>query len=92
MTIVCPGPISTGSPDAPRVVYGAEGLISQPQHGSKGKVSPARCARLVADAAAHGVQEAWIAKHPVLLIGGPRPRPWLGRWARLEHPSVTARL
>ncbi len=73
VTIVCPGPISTGSPDAPRGIYGPTGL-QQTAAGagagsSKGKVTPERCAELIANATAHGVDEAWIAKHPVLLLG-----------------------
>lgn len=68
VTICCPGPISTGTPGAPRVIYGAEGLIQQQQHGAKGKVTPERCAKLIADAMAHGLSECWIAKHPVLLV------------------------
>jgi len=70
VTIICPGPISTGSPDSPRLIFGSTGLIPQPHTGSKGKMAPERCAALIANAMAHGVNEAWIAKHPVLLMGG----------------------
>ena len=30
-----------------------------------------RCVELIAAAAAHGVDEAWISKHPVLGLGKP---------------------
>lgn len=69
VTICCPGPIGTGSEETPRVIYGAEGLISQHSADTKGRLSPARCAQLIANAMAHGVNECWIAKHPVLAIG-----------------------
>ncbi len=71
VTICCPGPVSSGA-DVPvqRSVFGPEGMISRTEEPhAKGKVAPARYAQLVANAAAHGVDECWIAKHPVLLVG-----------------------
>ena len=71
ITICCPGPVGSGS-DVPveRSVYGPEGMITRTEEPrAKGKVHPKRYAQLVANAAAHGVDECWIAKHPVLLVG-----------------------
>ncbi len=71
ITICCPGPVSSGSEVATeRSVYGPDGMITRTEEPNpKGKVHPRRYAQLVANAAAHGVDECWIAKHPVLLVG-----------------------
>ncbi|KAG1664699.1 hypothetical protein FOA52_006674 [Chlamydomonas sp. UWO 241] len=71
VTICCPGPVSSGS-DVPveRRVYGPTGMVSRTEEPNpKGKVAPQRYAQLVANAAAAGLDECWIAKHPVLLVG-----------------------
>jgi len=73
VTIACPGPIATGTDDKPRVIFGAEGVQAPPAPGapkrsSKGRLAPRRCAELVLAAAAHGVDEAWLSRHPVLLL------------------------
>lgn len=65
----CPGPVATGSEATPRVVYGPTGRIVQNATGSPNRNDPARCVEMIANAAAHGVDEAWIAKHPVLGMG-----------------------
>lgn len=53
-----------------RSVFGPEGMIKRVEEPKpKGKVSPARYAQLVANAAVFGMDECWIAKHPVLLVG-----------------------
>ncbi|EFJ41781.1 hypothetical protein VOLCADRAFT_83968 [Volvox carteri f. nagariensis] len=69
VTICCPGPVATGSEELPRVVYGPAGRIVQNATGSSNRLDPARAAQLIASAAAHGVDEAWIAQHPVLAMG-----------------------
>ncbi|KXZ46596.1 hypothetical protein GPECTOR_42g807 [Gonium pectorale] len=69
VTICCPGPVATGSEEAPRVVYGPTGRIVQNATGAANRLDPARAAQLIANAAAHGVDEAWMAKHPVLAVG-----------------------
>ncbi|KAG2484642.1 hypothetical protein HYH03_016595 [Edaphochlamys debaryana] len=69
VTICCPGPVATGSAETPRVVYGPNGRIVQNNTGSSNRHDPARTAELIASAAAHGVDEAWIARHPVLAVG-----------------------
>lgn len=70
VTIVCPGPLATGGGTKPRVVYGSEGLIQQTNTGMSTKRIPAAlAAELIAAAAYHGLAEAWIAYHPVLLLG-----------------------
>ncbi|PNW86961.1 hypothetical protein CHLRE_02g103100v5 [Chlamydomonas reinhardtii] len=69
VTMCCPGPVATGSEETPRVVYGANGRIVQNNTGASNRLDPARAAQLIASAAAHGVDEAWIAKHPVLAVG-----------------------
>eukprot|EP00199_Chlamydomonas_sp_CCMP681_P002667 CAMPEP_0119109782 /NCGR_PEP_ID=MMETSP1180-20130426/23323_1 /TAXON_ID=3052 ORGANISM="Chlamydomonas cf sp, Strain CCMP681" /NCGR_SAMPLE_ID=MMETSP1180 /ASSEMBLY_ACC=CAM_ASM_000741 /LENGTH=342 /DNA_ID=CAMNT_0007095743 /DNA_START=116 /DNA_END=1144 /DNA_ORIENTATION=+ len=69
VTICCPGPVAALPGAAPRAVYGPTGLISQAgEKSSSGRMAPQRYVELVAAAAAHGVDEAWIAKHPVLAI------------------------
>jgi hypothetical protein len=51
------------------MVYGATGLVQQQETGSPSKrVKATRCAELIASAAAHGLAECWISKHPVLLM------------------------
>ncbi|GLC37615.1 hypothetical protein PLESTB_001667600 [Pleodorina starrii] len=69
VTLCCPGPVATGSAEAPRVVYGPTGRITQNATGSSNRLDPARAAQLIASAAAHGVDEAWMARHPVLAMG-----------------------
>ncbi|GIL61662.1 hypothetical protein Vafri_16082, partial [Volvox africanus] len=69
VTICCPGPVATGSEETPRVVFGPTGRIVQNATGASNRLNPARAAQLIACAAAHGVDEAWIALHPVLAIG-----------------------
>jgi dehydrogenase/reductase SDR family protein 7 len=69
-TVCCPGPLATGNDGKPRVVYGANGLIEQANTGmSKKRVSATRAAELIAAAAYYKLDEAWIAFHPVLLMG-----------------------
>lgn len=68
----CPGPAATGSDETPRVVYGPSGLIKQNHTGAGNRMKPERTAQLIAAAAAHGVDECWIANHPVLAVGACR--------------------
>jgi dehydrogenase/reductase SDR family member 7 len=69
-TVCCPGPLATGNDGKPRVVYGANGLIQQANTGmSKKRVHATRAAELIAAAAYYKLDEAWIAFHPVLLMG-----------------------
>ena len=69
MTVCCPGPTSTGvAGDAPRHVYGPTGKVSRAAD-TKGKMTPDRAVQLIMNAAAAGVDEAWMAKQPVLLMG-----------------------
>lgn len=70
VTVCCPGPVSSGS-EVPvtRSVFGPSGMITRNEEPkAKGKIHPKRYAQLVANAAAHGVDECWIAKHPVLAM------------------------
>ncbi|GLI66405.1 hypothetical protein VaNZ11_010166 [Volvox africanus] len=69
VTICCPGPLATGSEETPRVVFGPTGRIVQNATGASNRLNAARAAQLIACAAAHGVDEAWIALHPVLAMG-----------------------
>lgn len=68
VTLVCPGPIAG---DDTRSVFGAHGkfIKDEKNAGHAKKVSTERCCDLVCRAAAFGVQEAWIARHPVLFVG-----------------------
>ena len=69
VTICCPGPVATGSPDQPRSIYDGRGLITTHSGDSKKRMSPARVAELIGSATYHKVDECWIARHPVLLMG-----------------------
>ena len=71
VTIACPGPVATGTEDAPRNIYSSEGLTVKHEErgGSKKRLSPARVAELIARAAYNRLDMCWIAKHPVLLLG-----------------------
>mmetsp|Transcript_22461 Transcript_22461/g.62024 ORF Transcript_22461/g.62024 Transcript_22461/m.62024 type:complete len:328 (+) Transcript_22461:177-1160(+) len=71
VTIVCPGPVgSSHGPGSARAVYGPTGLISTQaaEKEDKARMAPARCVELISSAAYHGVDEAWISKHPVLAL------------------------
>lgn len=46
-----------------------QGRIIQNATGASNRIAPERCARLIAAAMAHGLDEAWIARHPVLAVG-----------------------
>ncbi|KAL6761352.1 hypothetical protein V8C86DRAFT_2536220 [Haematococcus lacustris] len=73
VTLVCPGPVAA-SPGPPRAVYGPQGLQQQTgaaaatSSADKARMPAARCVELIAAAAAHGVDEAWISRHPVLAL------------------------
>ncbi|GFR45808.1 hypothetical protein Agub_g7264 [Astrephomene gubernaculifera] len=69
VTLCCPGPLATGSEEAPRVVFGPTGRIVQNATGAANRLEPGRAAQLIAAAAAHGLDEVWIARHPVLAVG-----------------------
>ncbi|CAK0786872.1 hypothetical protein CVIRNUC_010086 [Coccomyxa viridis] len=71
VTIACPGPVATGTEDAPRNIFSSEGLTvkHEEQGSSKKRLSPARVAELIARAAYNRLDMCWIAKHPVLLLG-----------------------
>ena len=69
VTICCPGPVATGSPDQPRSIYGGTGLVASHSRDSKKRMSPARVAELIGSATYHKLDECWIARHPVLLMG-----------------------
>lgn len=71
VTICCPGPVATGSPEQPRAIYNGTGLISTSgsDKGSSKRMSPPRVAQLIGKATYHKLDECWIARHPVLLMG-----------------------
>ncbi|KAL0036520.1 hypothetical protein WJX77_011154 [Trebouxia sp. C0004] len=71
VTICCPGPVATGSPEQPRAIYNGAGLITtnSSNKGSSKRMSPPRVAELIGKATYHRVDECWIARHPVLLMG-----------------------
>uniref|UniRef100_A0A7S0UUM4 NAD(P)-binding protein n=1 Tax=Polytomella parva TaxID=51329 RepID=A0A7S0UUM4_9CHLO len=67
ITIVLPGPVA--SPEASRTVYGNDGLKEIPvDPAAKGRLPLDRAVQHIAAAIAHGVDEAWISKHPVLAM------------------------
>jgi len=70
VTVCCPGPLATGFDGKPRIVFGSNGFIEQASTGmSKSRVPVRTAAALILKAAYHGLDECWIAYHPVLLIG-----------------------
>jgi short-subunit dehydrogenase len=68
VTIICPGPVTTGVPGGIRVLYGAKGLIQRVEVDDSRRMRQARAVELVANAMAAGLDEVWLAKHPVLLM------------------------
>lgn len=71
VTLACPGPVATGTEGMPRNVFSAEGLTAKHEErgGAKKRLAPKRVAELIARAAYNGLDTAWIARHPVLLLG-----------------------
>ena len=71
MSLCCPGPAATGSAKQPRSIYDGTGLITTATNDkeSSKRMVPARVAELIAKAAYYKVDECWIARHPVLLMG-----------------------
>jgi len=85
VTLVCPGPVATGQPGQPRVTFGATlggGAAAPAAAGESARLRCERAAELVVAAAGHGVREAWVAKHPVLLLL------WLGQYCPLLASSI----
>ena len=81
VTVVCPGPVATGAPGQPRVTFGATlgtsalggGKSDAAGHHAAGTPEKARLSLREATAwtlaaGAHGVREAWVARHPILLL------------------------
>ena len=71
VSLCCPGPAATGSAKQPRSIYSGTGLITtaSSDKGSSTRMAPARVAELIGRAAYYKVDECWIARHPVLLMG-----------------------
>uniref|UniRef100_A0A383WEJ1 Ketoreductase domain-containing protein n=1 Tax=Tetradesmus obliquus TaxID=3088 RepID=A0A383WEJ1_TETOB len=67
VTVICPGPVGSSS-DTPRVLFGPKGKISRLEQQDKRRMAPARAVQLMANAMAAGVEEAWLAKQPVLTM------------------------
>jgi len=71
VTLACPGPVATGGDGQPRLVFGsalAQKVSLEDGKRESSRMGPARCAELLVSAAGHGLDEAWVAKHPVLLL------------------------
>lgn len=62
VTVACPGPIDTSSIEADKEPAGGKLQISE------ARMPVSRCAELIVVAATHGLKEAWISYHPVLLV------------------------
>lgn len=71
VTVCCPGPIATGTEEQPRVIFGAEGILTESvQTGRSGKrMSIDRAVELISTAIKHNLPECWIVGHPILLVG-----------------------
>ncbi|KAK9861783.1 hypothetical protein WJX84_007658 [Apatococcus fuscideae] len=82
VTICCPGPIAATQEGQMRAVWGAQGLTSKPaQVGSGSRQHSSRVASLIGTATYHGLQECWISKHPILILGYIfQLLPALGHW------------
>eukprot|EP00879_Flechtneria_rotunda_P020883 GHRR01021988.1.p1 GENE.GHRR01021988.1~~GHRR01021988.1.p1 ORF type:complete len:353 (+),score=105.84 GHRR01021988.1:292-1350(+) len=68
VTICCPGPVATGTRDAPRMIYGPTGPIQRIQKNDSKRMDTERAAYLIAKAMAAGVPECWLARQPVLTM------------------------
>ncbi|MEW5317562.1 MAG: hypothetical protein WDW38_008848 [Sanguina aurantia] len=68
VTICCPGPVAALIPGSPRMVWGSQGMILAPAARSSSKLPARRCVALIAAAAAHGLDEVWMARHPILAV------------------------
>lgn len=51
------------------MLFGPKGKISRLEQQDKRRMAPARAVQLMANAMAAGVEEAWLAKQPVLTMG-----------------------
>jgi hypothetical protein len=51
------------------VLFGPKGRISRLEQQDKRRMAPERAVQLMANAMAAGVEEAWLAKQPVLTMG-----------------------
>jgi hypothetical protein len=51
------------------VLFGPKGRITRPEQQDKKRMAPGRAVQLMANAMAAGVQEAWLAKQPILTMG-----------------------
>ena len=70
VSVICPGPVDVGDSTGPRKVYGRDGIIEQKNTAkSRARVDVDECTRLVLRAVYNKVDECWISKHPVLLMG-----------------------
>ena len=72
VTLVCPGPVASGAPGQPRLTFGSslghEAAPPPAAANERARLPLSRAADALVNAAGHGVREAWIARHPVLLL------------------------
>lgn len=70
VSVICPGPVDLGEGTQPRKVFGKHGLIEQKNTSKTSKrVSIDMFTKLALRAVYNKVEECWISKHPVLLMG-----------------------
>lgn len=70
VSVICPGPVDVGKDTQPRKVYGKDGLIEQKNtKKSRARVHVDMFTKLALRAVYNKVDECWITKHPVLLMG-----------------------
>ncbi|CAI5477202.1 unnamed protein product [Closterium sp. Yama58-4] len=76
VTLVCPGPIATEGSAEGAIKSASKSSVDQAQDAAAGaegdekdsRMPASRCAELIVSAAAWKLEEAWISKHPVLLL------------------------
>eukprot|EP00879_Flechtneria_rotunda_P032148 GHRR01035307.1.p1 GENE.GHRR01035307.1~~GHRR01035307.1.p1 ORF type:complete len:119 (+),score=24.86 GHRR01035307.1:77-433(+) len=93
VTICCPGPVATGTRDAPRMIYGPTGPIQRIQKNDSKRMDTERAAYLIAKAMAAGVPECWLARQPVLTMGKLMPLAdcCIGCESEINHPMPANR-
>lgn len=70
VSVICPGPVDVGDSVQMRKVYGRDGLIQQKNTSkSSSRVSVDIFTKLALRAVYNNVDECWISKNPVLLMG-----------------------
>jgi dehydrogenase/reductase SDR family protein 7 len=70
VSIICPGPVDAGDQTQPRRVYGRDGMMEQKNSSKSSKrIEISVFAKLALRAVYHKLDECWITKNPILIMG-----------------------